>query len=85
MIQPSDSEEEEISNTQSSDVVMEEPSKKPKITDDSMQVDEEIPVQADTSMKDSDEEFDKEVAEAAIEEKEAKKEKVEMMSIIHSM
>lgn len=33
----------------------------------------------------SDEEFDKEIEEAAAEEKEAKKEKLEMMSIIHAM
>lgn len=33
----------------------------------------------------SDDEFDKEIEEAAAEEKEAKKEKLEMMSIIHTM
>lgn len=34
---------------------------------------------------DEDVKFDKEIEEAAIEEKEAKEEKMEMMSIIHTM
>lgn len=50
------------------------------------QVKESSPIEEKTAtMRDPDEEFDKEVEEAAIEEKEAKKEKIEMMSIIHSM
>jgi hypothetical protein len=73
LIQPSDSEEEAETSTQKSDVVMDEP-----------QIDSTA-VQKDTVMKDLDAEFDKEVEEAAIEEKAAKKEKIEMMSIIHSM
>lgn len=72
LIQAPDSDEEEIS-TQASDVTMEESASEP------MQV-ETAPAQEST-----DEAFDKEIEQAAIEEKNAKKDKIEMMSIIHSM
>lgn len=42
-------------------------------------------MEVDSQTLDEDEAFDKEIEEAAAEEKEAKQEKIEMMTIIHTL
>lgn len=64
------------------DIEMKDSSQK---TNDNMDIDTETGNKTEKLEHSDDEAFDKEIEQAAAEEKEAKKEKLEMMSIIHTM